>query len=219
MKCKNDKTDLFDKDKVTECLSNPNLYDNKTCTRKEKSSVKPKMVDIARDLVTAKKNDYAMKQQTDQARLFATALLQGRQLPPKQELAVYIGLLKKFVPNVKSAKNREKYVKRCLSKCDTNNIKMDCIKSVNNPATRTKYDENCVDQSKRAPGEQTGVLLTPAPRPRKAKPTAEPTALPTAEPTALPTAEPAAEQSAGKRTKQKRSRQRRTRKASFFGLF
>ena len=195
MKCKIDKTDNFDKAQVNDCLSNPTSFASKTCTKKETKPPKRTMVDIARELVTAKKNDYVKKHKTEEATLFATALLRGQAITPKQELALYIGLLKKFVPNVKSAKNREKYVKRCLSYCPNNKVLMDCINSVNKPETRTKYNEKCEDQTIKAEEEKTGLLLTPQSRPRKPK------------------------QTAGKRTKQKRSRQRRTRKASFFGLF
>ena len=211
MKCKIDKTDNFDKAQVNDCLSKPTSYASKTCTKKITKPRKRTMVEIARAFVTAKKNDYMKKGKSEEAKMFAIALLRGKAIAPKQELALYIGLLKKFVPDVKSAKNREKYVKRCLSNCPDNKVLMDCIKSVNNPETRTKYNEKCEDQTIKAEEEKTGLLLTPQSRPRKPKQTAVPTADSTAEQTA--------EQTAGKRTKQKRSQKKRTRKASFFGLF
>jgi hypothetical protein len=195
MKCKIDKTDNFDKVQVNDCLSNPTSYDSKTCTKKITKPRKRTMVEIARAFVTAKKNDYVKKGKSEEAKMFATALLRGQVIAPKQELALYIGLLKKFVPNVNPAKNREKYVKRCLSNCPDNIVLMDCIKSVNNGETRLKYNEKCEDQTLKAEKDKTGLLTTPVYRPRKPK------------------------QTAGKRTKQKRSQKKRTRKASFFGLF
>jgi hypothetical protein len=229
MKC-TDKEGKFTSD-LESCLSEPILYDAKKCTKKAKKEPKETLVDMARDFIISRYHGYNVSpnpNHKEKAKEFLTALVNGKK-DKKKELAVYIKLLKEFMPNIKGAKNKETYVKRCISKCkginknETNMIRKDCIQSTNRDTTRTKYDIKCEIQDDVINGKDK--LKDPVPRVRKPKIVNDPFGANTGKNAAHENETVKGPTNAslggkkGKRTKQKRSQKKRTRKASFFGLF